>query len=153
MTLPCCYVTRCCCYNRPLGAGCSTVGADDSSAAITSATMGQQQGRGGSHGTHAVLPDARNADVLVGIRDGVSGSFDLVWRPQVIAAVTESYTHAHDLWTLGMRLVSCHIQCGLNVCYMPSTSSSHGILFCPLFISPSPCRTSLPALYIARVAV
>ena len=34
-------------------------------------------------GTHVCVSDARNEDVLVGIRDGVLDTFDLVWRPQV----------------------------------------------------------------------
>jgi hypothetical protein len=29
------------------------------------------------------VPDARNENVLVGIRDGVLDTFDLIWRPQV----------------------------------------------------------------------
>jgi hypothetical protein len=39
-------------------------------------------GSAGSHapkgGTHAYVDDPRNADVLIGIRDGVSGCFELV---------------------------------------------------------------------------
>lgn len=34
-------------------------------------------------GTHVCVADARNENVLVGIRDGVLDTFDLVWRPQV----------------------------------------------------------------------
>lgn len=40
-------------------------------------------GAGGKSGTHVYLVDPRNADVLVGIRDGMLDTFDLVWRPQV----------------------------------------------------------------------
>jgi hypothetical protein len=34
-------------------------------------------------GTHVVIPDSRNDNVLVGIRDGTTDAFDVVWRPQV----------------------------------------------------------------------
>lgn len=44
----------------------------------------------GGTGTHVHLPDPRNADVLVGMRDGVTGHFDLVWRPEAKVSVLDS---------------------------------------------------------------
>eukprot|EP00877_Chromochloris_zofingiensis_P002893 jgi/Chrzof1/12604/Cz07g00200.t1 len=44
---------------------------------------GGQKPGGGKSGTHVYIDDPRNADVLVGMRDGVSDTFELVWRPQV----------------------------------------------------------------------
>lgn len=46
---------------------------------------GPGAGTGVVGGSHAHAADARNAEVLVGVRDGVLDSFDLVWRPQVSA--------------------------------------------------------------------
>ena len=43
-----------------------------------------------SSGTHSYTPDARNADVLVGMRDGVSGRFTLEWRPVAKVSVLDS---------------------------------------------------------------
>lgn len=40
--------------------------------------------------THAYTPDARNRDVLVGIRDGETGTFSLVWRPRALVSVFQS---------------------------------------------------------------
>jgi branched-chain amino acid aminotransferase len=34
-------------------------------------------------GTHAYTADPRNADVLIGLRDGVRDVFELTWRPEV----------------------------------------------------------------------
>lgn len=41
-------------------------------------------------GTHAYHPDPRNADILIGIRDGVSGAFSTVWRPMARVSVFDS---------------------------------------------------------------
>jgi branched-chain amino acid aminotransferase len=40
-----------------------------------------------ARGTHAYVADPRNADVLVGIRDGVTGDFDLARAPARCAAL------------------------------------------------------------------
>jgi hypothetical protein len=58
------------------------------SAAAAAAAAGSNEAGAGcssssSTGTHVCVPDARNENVLVGIRDGVLDTFDLVWRPQV----------------------------------------------------------------------
>jgi hypothetical protein len=31
------------------------------------------------------VPDSRNDNILVGVRDSMTGCFDLIWRPQVMA--------------------------------------------------------------------
>lgn len=41
-------------------------------------------------GTHATVPDARNAHILVGIRNGVSLDFELVPRAQAAVSVLDS---------------------------------------------------------------
>ncbi len=43
-----------------------------------------------SSGTHAYAPDARNKDVLIGIRDGLTGTFSVVWRPMARVSVFDS---------------------------------------------------------------
>ena len=43
-----------------------------------------------STGTHAHSADPRNENILIGIRDGVSNRFDLVWRPEAKVSVLDS---------------------------------------------------------------
>ncbi|KAF0640549.1 hypothetical protein FPSE5266_10075 [Fusarium pseudograminearum] len=45
-----------------------------------------------SHGgsTHSSVPNAKNASILVGIRDGVTGDFKLVPRPEAVVSVFDS---------------------------------------------------------------
>jgi len=52
-------------------------------AAARDAAATRGGGGGVAGGTHAHAADARNAEVLVGVRDGVMDTFDLMWRPQV----------------------------------------------------------------------
>lgn len=40
--------------------------------------------------THAVVPDTRNASILIGMRDGMSGEFRLVPREQATVSVFDS---------------------------------------------------------------
>jgi len=40
--------------------------------------------------THPSKADPRNADVLVGMRDGVSGRFSLAWRPCAKVSVLDA---------------------------------------------------------------
>ncbi|GLC47548.1 hypothetical protein PLESTM_002100400, partial [Pleodorina starrii] len=55
-------------------------------------------------GTHVYVSDPRNADVLIGIRDGVSGRFELVWRPHARVSVLDSgYMLGDGVWE-GVRL-------------------------------------------------
>ena len=61
-----------------------------SSSTPTSTTTTSNDKIHGGQGTHAYLPDPRNSDVLVGIRDGVTGHFDLVWRPEAKVSVLDS---------------------------------------------------------------
>eukprot|EP00887_Chlorella_sp_A99_P000443 scaffold17.g443.t1 len=56
------------------------------------------------HGTHAYAADPRNADILVGMRDGVTGRFDLVWRPEAKVSVLDSgFMLGDGVWE-GIRL-------------------------------------------------
>jgi hypothetical protein len=41
-------------------------------------------------GTHAYAADPRNADVLIGVRDGVRDAFELVWRPEAKVSVFDA---------------------------------------------------------------
>ncbi len=52
-------------------------------AAVLSIGKDPREGKQQASGTHVYLQDERNANILIGIRDGVLDSFDLVWRPQV----------------------------------------------------------------------
>ena len=55
-------------------------------------------------GTHAYTADPRNADVLIGIRDGVRDSFELVWRPEAKVSVFDSgFMLGDGVWE-GIRL-------------------------------------------------
>ncbi|GIL57359.1 hypothetical protein Vafri_12609 [Volvox africanus] len=66
----------------------------------------QSPGVGGKHpgGTHVYVQDPRNEDVLIGIRDGVSGRFELVWRPHARVSVLDSgYMLGDGVWE-GIRL-------------------------------------------------
>ncbi|GAB4823619.1 hypothetical protein N2152v2_010665 [Parachlorella kessleri] len=72
----------------------------------------EQQGAAGaaveqeekSHGTHSYAPDPRNEDILIGMRDGVTGTFSLVWRPHAKVSVLESgFMLGDGVWE-GMRL-------------------------------------------------
>ncbi|KAL6781867.1 hypothetical protein ACKKBF_B09750 [Auxenochlorella protothecoides x Auxenochlorella symbiontica] len=57
-------------------------------------------------GTHEYAPDSRNDDTLVGMRDGVTGSFDLVWRPAATVSVLESgFLLGDGVWE-GLRLLN-----------------------------------------------
>lgn len=72
---------------------------------------GSGSGGGGSggkqpskSGTHAYKEDPRNADILVGMRDGVTGSFSLVWRPEARVSVLDSgFLLGDGVWE-GIRL-------------------------------------------------
>lgn len=70
------------------------------------ATVAPQQ-KGGAckaSGTHVYTPDPRNADILVGMRDGVSGKFELVWRPAAKVSVLDSgFMLGDGVWE-GIRL-------------------------------------------------
>ncbi len=79
---------------RPLVTRTPSTGAGDgrasapgdagAAAGAAAAPKGSGGGGGGvAGGTHAHAADPRNANVLVGIRDGVLDTFDLLWRPQV----------------------------------------------------------------------
>ncbi|KAF5229250.1 hypothetical protein FAUST_10536 [Fusarium austroamericanum] len=48
----------------------------------------KKDGHGGS--THSSVPNAKNASILVGIRDGVTGDFKLVPRPEAVVSVFDS---------------------------------------------------------------
>ncbi|GLI67547.1 hypothetical protein VaNZ11_011772 [Volvox africanus] len=66
----------------------------------------QSPGGGGAHqgGTHVYVQDPRNEDVLIGIRDGVSSRFELVWRPHARVSVLDSgYMLGDGVWE-GIRL-------------------------------------------------
>ena len=55
-------------------------------------------------GTHVYKQDPRNADILVGMRDGVSGRFSLVWRPHAKVSVLDSgFMLGDGVWE-GVRL-------------------------------------------------
>lgn len=54
-------------------------------------------------GTHVYKQDARNADVLVGMRDGVRGTFEMVWRGQAHVSVLDSAFMLGDGVWEGMR--------------------------------------------------
>ncbi|KIY93266.1 branched-chain amino acidaminotransferase [Monoraphidium neglectum] len=69
----------------PAGAGAGGGGGGGGGAAAGDKAVG-----GVSGGSHAHAGDARNADVLVGVRDGVLDSFDLLWRPQAKVSVLDS---------------------------------------------------------------
>lgn len=59
---------------------------------------------GTAGGTHAHAYDPRNADVLVGIRDGVTGAYDLIWRPEAKVSVLDSgFMLGDGVWE-GLRL-------------------------------------------------
>lgn len=70
--------------------------------------VGRHHGHGDGHhdrgGTHSFQADPRNADVLVGIRNGVHGSFELVWRPVAAVSVLDSgFMLGDGVWE-GIRL-------------------------------------------------
>lgn len=55
-------------------------------------------------GTHSYAPDPRNADILIGMRDGVTGDFSLVWRPEAKVSVLDSgFMLGDGVWE-GIRL-------------------------------------------------
>ena len=58
---------------------------EDAAAAAAAAGKRTSADAGGStsSGTHVYVADTRNENILVGIRDGVTDNFDLIWRPQV----------------------------------------------------------------------
>mmetsp|Transcript_14705 Transcript_14705/g.34985 ORF Transcript_14705/g.34985 Transcript_14705/m.34985 type:complete len:505 (-) Transcript_14705:563-2077(-) len=54
--------------------------------------------------THTYRQDPRNDDILVGIRDGVTGAFDLLWRPEAKVSVLDSgFVLGDGVWE-GIRL-------------------------------------------------
>ncbi|KAK9809273.1 hypothetical protein WJX72_012545 [[Myrmecia] bisecta] len=56
------------------------------------------------HGTHAYEDDERNANILIGMRDGVSGAFHQVWRPAAKVSVFDSgFMLGDGVWE-GIRL-------------------------------------------------
>ncbi|KAF8057631.1 branched-chain-amino-acid aminotransferase-like protein 1 [Scenedesmus sp. PABB004] len=77
-------------------------------ASLEDATGGAAPGAGGASsalGSHVCAPDPRNADVLVGVRDGVADCFDLVWRPQARVSVLDSgFLLGDGVWE-GLRVV------------------------------------------------
>ncbi|MEW5319325.1 MAG: hypothetical protein WDW38_010484 [Sanguina aurantia] len=84
-------------------------GGTAAAAAAAAAAATQQQGAGRGHaaaetGTHVYSSDARNADVLVGIRDGVLDALELVWRPLAKVSVLDSgFMLGDGVWE-GVRL-------------------------------------------------
>ena len=61
-------------------------------------------GSAGKAGTHVYVDDPRNADILIGIRDGVSQRFELVWRPAAKVSVLDSgFMLGDGVWE-GIRL-------------------------------------------------
>ncbi|KAG2488877.1 hypothetical protein HYH03_012672 [Edaphochlamys debaryana] len=83
------------------GTGTGTEGA---AAEQASAGQGHEQKKKGKTGTHVYVDDPRNADVAIGIRDGVTGRFDLVWRPHARVSVLDSgYMLGDGVWE-GIRL-------------------------------------------------
>jgi branched-chain amino acid aminotransferase len=55
-------------------------------------------------GTHVYIPDDRNKDALVGIRDGISLQFNLIWRPEAKVSVLDSgFMLGDGVWE-GIRL-------------------------------------------------
>jgi hypothetical protein len=64
----------------------------------------QQRAAAAKTGTHVYKQDARNADVLVGMRDGVRGAFSLTWRPHAKVSVLDSgFMLGDGVWE-GIRL-------------------------------------------------
>lgn len=64
-------------------------------------TMKRRKNKGG---THVYIPDERNKDVLVGIRDGMSLQFNLIWRPEAKVSVLDSgFMLGDGVWE-GIRL-------------------------------------------------
>jgi len=60
--------------------------------------------RNNTGGTHVYIPDDRNKDVLVGIRDGMSLQFNLIWRPEAKVSVLDSgFMLGDGVWE-GIRL-------------------------------------------------
>jgi hypothetical protein len=62
-------------------AAAAVAGAGAPAAAAAAGTAAAGAPAGEKVGTHVYTPDPRNADVLVGIRDGVTGTFELVGGP------------------------------------------------------------------------
>ncbi|KAF3000932.1 hypothetical protein E8E13_008758 [Curvularia kusanoi] len=61
-------------------------------------------------GTHAVVADSRNANVKIGIRDGITGRFKLVPRDQAVVSVFDSnFLIGDGIWE-GIRAVNGRIQ-------------------------------------------
>ncbi|GIL89748.1 hypothetical protein Vretimale_16602 [Volvox reticuliferus] len=91
----------------PVTAISSSSTPSSSAAALTRPQDGcQVPAGGGAHrvGTHVYVQDPRNEDVLIGIRDGVSGRFELVWRPHARVSVLDSgYMLGDGVWE-GIRL-------------------------------------------------
>ncbi|GFR44350.1 hypothetical protein Agub_g5567, partial [Astrephomene gubernaculifera] len=82
----------------------SSVSSDSSAAAVDAAADKEKGSSKSKSGTHVYLADPRNADVLVGIRDGVSGRFQLVWRPHARVSVLDSgFMLGDGVWE-GIRL-------------------------------------------------
>jgi len=57
-----------------------------------------------SPATHAVVPDNRNADILVGRRDGVTREFSLVHRDKAVVSVFDSCFLLGDGCWEGIRI-------------------------------------------------
>ncbi|KAI3431784.1 hypothetical protein D9Q98_010538 [Chlorella vulgaris] len=94
---------------RPLGSGeadsSECGGKPGQAAAAGSSASSSAGGSEKQHsGTHAYLDDPRNADILVGMWDGVTGGFDLVWRPEAKVSVLDSgFLLGDGVWE-GIRL-------------------------------------------------
>lgn len=55
-------------------------------------------------GTHVYQADPRNADIMIGMRDGVTGRFSLTWRPSAKVSVLDSgFMLGDGVWE-GLRL-------------------------------------------------
>ena len=73
---------------------------------VTAAADKRQRDKkaGGGGGTHAYTSDPRNADVLIGVRDGVRDVFELTWRPEAKVSVFDAgFVLGDGVWE-GIRL-------------------------------------------------
>lgn len=59
-----------------------------------------------SGATHAVVPNKKNEAILIGMRDGVSGRFQVVPREQAVVSVFDSnFLIGDGIWvSLGTRV-------------------------------------------------
>ncbi|KAM5341695.1 hypothetical protein ACJ41O_014726 [Fusarium nematophilum] len=77
---------------------------------MTTTTNGHNRGINGSGSTHNSVPNAKNASIYVGMRDGVTGEFNLVPRAEAVVSVFDSnFLIGDGIWE-GIRAKKGRVQ-------------------------------------------